>query len=148
MDRHINKAESLQWLVGAAIFIAALLSFLPIDAGAAEEQAVTIEFSHGSGVNPRHFERWECKLNTRSMKAEEAAKLLKLVNSSSILSTKDSEYQITEGGPFSSIEIETPKQKRKFNWSYEHAPGSIQPLVRYLMENSKKSVYEMGKQVQ
>lgn len=148
MDRHINKAENLQWLVGAAILLGALLSFLPLGVGAAVEQPIKIEFAHGSGVNPRHFEKWECKLDTRSMKAEDAEKLVKLVGSSNILSTKDSDYQSTEGGPFSSIEIETSKQKRKFSWSYEHAPNSIQPLLRYLMERSKKSVYEMGKQVQ
>lgn len=148
MARHINRKENLQWLVGAAIFLGALLSFLPIGVGAAEEGPLKIEFAHGSGVNYRHFERWDCKLDTRSMKADEAGKLLKLVGSSNILATKDSEYQITEGGPFSSIEIETPKQKRKFSWSYEHAPESIQSLVKYLMDNSKRSVYEMGKQIQ
>lgn len=148
MDRRINKAENIQWIVGAAILIGAILSFLPIGAGAAVEQPLKIEFTHGSGVNPRHLERLECKLDTRSMKSDEAEKLLKLVESSNILSSKDSDYQTTEGGPFSSIEIWTPKLKRKFNWSYEHAPASIQPLVRFLTEHSTKTVYEMGKQVQ
>lgn len=148
MARPTKPAEHLQWIVGAAILIGAVLSFLPIAAGATDETPLKIEFSHGSGVNPRHFERWECKLDTRSMKAEDASKLFKLVNSSNILASKDSEYSTTEGGPFYVIEIEKAQQKRKFNWSYEHAPGSIQPLVRFLIEHSKKSVYENGKQVQ
>ncbi len=148
MVRSTNKAEQLQWLIGAAIFLGALLSFLPFGAGAAGEQPLKVEFSHGSGVNPRHFERWECKLDSRSMKTETAEELVKLVNSTNIMSSKDSDYQTTEGGPFFSLEIETKQQKRKFNWSYEHAPASIQPLVKFLLQQSKKSVFEMGKQVQ
>lgn len=147
MARSIETAEHLQWIVGAAILVGAILSFLPPGAGATDEQPLKVEFSHGSGVNPRHFERWECKLDTRSMKAEDASQLTKLVDASNILNSKDSQYSITEGGPFYAIEIERAKQKRKFNWSYEHAPGSIQPLVRYLKEHSKKTVYEMGKEV-
>lgn len=147
MDRGINTKEHLQWLVGAAILLGAVLSFLPIGAGAADEQPLKVEFSHGSGVNPRHFERWQCKLDTRSMKPEDAAQLIKQVNASNILASNDSQYETTEGGPFYTIEIERANQKRKFNWSYEHAPGSIQPLVKYLMAHSKKTVYEMGKQV-
>lgn len=148
MVRRISNAEHLQWIIGAAILIGALLSFLPTGAGAAVQQTIKIEFAHGSGVNPRHFERLECKLDTRSMKADEAEKLIKLVESSNILSSKDSDFQTTEGGPFSSIEIWTPTVNRKFNWSYEHAPAGIRPLVRFLSEHSTKSVYEMGKQVQ
>ncbi len=147
MAKGIKTKEHLQWLVGAAILLGAVLSFLPISAGAADEQPLKIEFSHGSGVNPRHFEKWECKLDTRSMKVEDASQLIKLVNSSNILASNDSLYGTTEGGPFYTIEIEQANKRRKFNWSYEHAPGSIQPLVKYLMEHSKKSVYEMGKQV-
>lgn len=147
MARPIKPEEHLQWIVGAAILVGALLSFLPSGAGAIDEQPLKIEFTHGSSVNPRHFERWQCKLDTRSMKAEEVSQLTKLVNTSNILNSKDSEYSSTEGGPFFTIEIEKAKQKRKFNWSYEHAPGSIQPLVRFLKEHSKKTVFEMGKEV-
>ena len=143
----IEKVNSLQWLVGAAILIGALLSFLPLSAGAADEQPVKVKYAHGSGVNPRHFERWECALDTRSMKADEAAKLRDLVNSTKILSTKDSDYESTEGGPFYSIEIEKAQQKRKFNWSYQHAPAGIQPLVRFLEDHSQKTAYENGKEV-
>lgn len=81
------------------------------------------------------------------MKGEDASQLIKLVNSSNILASKDSEYTSTEGGPFYTLEIERANQKRKFNWSYEHAPGGIQPLIKYLIEHSKKTVYEMGKEV-
>ncbi len=150
MARQIHRKETLHWLVGAAIFLGALLSFISFDAagaGAADEQSIKIEFSHGSGVNPRHFERFDCRINTGTMKADEAANLTKLVNSSNILSSKDSEYSITEGGPFYTLEIERAGQKRKFNWSYEHAPGSIQPLVRFLIEHSEKKVFEMGKEI-
>lgn len=158
MARHNHKAERLresnQWIVAAATFLGAALSFLPFGAGAADDQSLKeiqplkIEYSHGSGVNPRHFERWECKLDTRSMKTDEAAKLAALVKSTSILSTRENEYSTTEGGPFYSINIEAPKAKRKFSWSYEHAPGSIRPLVKFLEEHSKRSIYENGKQVQ
>lgn len=143
----IERANSLQWLVGAAILIGALLSFLPLSAGAADEQPVKVKYAHGSGVNPRHFERWECTLDSRSMKADEGAKLRDLVSSTKILSTKDSEYETTEGGPFYSIEIEKAQHKRKFNWSYQHAPAAIQPLVRFLEDHSQKTVYENGKEV-
>lgn len=145
--QRIERANSLQWLVGAAILIGALLSFLPTGAGAADEQPVKVKYAHGSGVNPRHFERWECTLDSRSMKADEGANLRDLVNSTKILSTKDSEYETTEGGPFYSIEIEKAQQKRKFNWSYQHAPAAIQPLVRFLEDHSQKTVYENGKEV-
>lgn len=158
MDRHSNKTDKLResnlCSVGAAIFLSAALSFLLFNASAADDQSLKelqplkIEYSHGSGVNPRHFELWECKIDTRSMKADEAAQLAGLIKSTNILSTKDSEYSTTEGGPFYSINIEAPKAKREFSWSYEHAPGGIRPLVKYLEEHSKKSVYENGKQIQ
>lgn len=147
MTRKGKKSEQIQWIVGAAIFAGALLSGLPLGAGASDELPLKITYSHGSGVNPRHMERSECKLDTRSMKSEEAAKLLKLVNSSNIMATTERDYQQTEGGPFYMLEIEAPKQKRKFEWSYTHAPSSIQPLVRYLEDNSKKTVYENGKEL-
>lgn len=143
----IRRANSLGWIVGAAVLIGALLSFLPLSAGAADEQPIKIKYAHGSGVNPRHFERWECTLDTRSMNADEAAKLVGLINSTKILSTKDNEYETTEGGPFYSIEVEKAQQKRCFHWSYQHAPSAIQPLVRFLEVHSKKTVYENGKEM-
>jgi hypothetical protein len=146
-DGKTEGAHSLQWLVGAAILLGALLSFLPLGAGAADEQPVKVKYAHGSGVNPRHFERWECTLDTRSMKTDDAAKLSSLINSTKILSTKDSEYETTDGGPFYLIEIEKAQQKRTFNWSYQHSPAAIQPLVRFLEDHSKKTVYENGKEV-
>ena len=146
MARNTSNAGRLrdanQWIIGAAIFLGAVLSFLPFGAGAADDvslkelQPLKIEYAHGSGVNPRHFERWQCKLDTRMMKADDAAKLVGLVKSTNILGTKDSEYSSTEGGPFYSIDIETPNGKRKLSWSYDHAPGSIRPLVKYLEEHS------------
>lgn len=157
MARHNHRAdrlrESNQWIVGAAIFLGALLSFLPFGAGAADNQTLKdiqplkIEYLHGSSVNPRHFERWDCKLDTRTMKADEAAKLAGLVKSTNILGTRDNEYLTTEGGPFYSIDIEAPQAKRKFSWSYEHAPDSIRPLVKFLEEHSKQTIYENGKQI-
>lgn len=146
-------AESLQWIVGAAIFLGLLISFVPLKAGAEEklhlatQQPIKIEFSHGSGVNPRHFERWDCKLDTKAMKPDDAVQLSKLVESSSIMTSKDSDYSTTEGGPFYSLEIRKGKEARKFSWSYEHCPGSIQPLIRFLIDHSQKKVFEMGKEV-
>jgi len=147
MGKGIKRKESLQWLVGAAILLGALLSFLPNSAGAATEQPVKIKYTHGSGVNPRHFERWQCALDTRTMKADEAEKLSRLIDKTKILSSKDSDFQTTDGGPFYVLEIEKAQQKRTFNWSYNHAPAEIQPLVTFLEVRSQKTVYKDGKEV-
>ncbi|MBC7996310.1 MAG: hypothetical protein IAF58_00090 [Leptolyngbya sp.] len=144
-----NRTSGLGWVVGTAIFLGALISFvMPQNvAFASSAQEITIHFVHGSGVNPRHFERMACQLSTKTMTPVEAKQLRTLLDSTAIMNCADNDFSTTEGGPFNSLEISADADKKNFQWSYDKAPGKIQPLVRFLEERCEKTVYENGQQV-
>lgn len=144
-----NRTGSLGWVVGSAILLGALISIvMPQNiAFASSAQEINIHFVHGSGVNPRHFERMECQLSTKKMTQVEAKQLRALIAETNIMGCADKDFSTTEGGPFNTLEISADSDKKKFQWSYDKAPGKIQPLVRFLEERSEKTVYENGQQV-
>ena len=134
------------------VFVAILLlavteGFFAEYCQAADNRPLTVHFVYGSGTNYRHIERLECSLDSTKMPAGDAEKLSKLVNASCIFESADKDYQVTDGGPFYSVEIKQGDRSRKVSWSYELAPKRVWPLVKYLEKRSAKSVFEQGKKI-